>query len=104
MKISGHTFVVTGGASGLGEATCRAIVEGGGKVAVFDLNAESGEALCTELGATQAAFFHCNVMKEESIDAAVAAAHAKFGALHGAVCCAGGQIGAGLTVNRRGEA
>jgi NAD(P)-dependent dehydrogenase (short-subunit alcohol dehydrogenase family) len=51
-----------------------------------------------------AAFFECNVMEEESIDAAVAAAHAKFGALHGAVNCAGGSFWGGLTVNRRGEA
>jgi 3-hydroxyacyl-CoA dehydrogenase/3-hydroxy-2-methylbutyryl-CoA dehydrogenase len=67
------------------------------------MNAERGDALVAELG--DAAFFcNCNVMEEDSIDAAVASAHMHFGALHGAVCCAGGQIGTGLTVNRRGEA
>eukprot|EP01045_Picozoa_sp_COSAG04_P024250 COSAG04_NODE_3000_length_3291_cov_2.643595_2_plen_235_part_00 len=75
----------------------------GGNVAIFDLNAERGGELVSELG-DQTAFFECNVMEEESIDAAVAGAHEKFGALHGAVNCAGGQIGTGLTVNRRGEA
>ena len=81
----------------------RRIVARGGNVAIFDLNAERGGELVSELG-DQTAFFECNVMEEESIDAAVAGAHEKFGALHGAVNCAGGQIGTGLTVNRRGEA
>ena len=75
----------------------------GGNVAVFDLNAERGGELVSELG-DQTAFFECNVMEEESIDAAVAGAHEKFGALHGAVNCAGGSFGGGLCVNRRGEA
>ena len=61
---------VTGGASGLGEGTTREIVARGGKVAVFDLNEERGEAICKELGAA-CAFFKCNVMDEDSIDAAV---------------------------------
>lgn len=71
-------------------------------MAIFDLNEERATAIVEELGDV-AAFFQCNVMEEESIDAAVAGAHAHFKELHGAVCCAGGQIGAGLTVNRRGE-
>ena len=71
-------------------------------MAIFDLNEERAAKIVGELG-DAAALFHCNVMEEESIDAAVAGAHAHFKALHGAVCCAGGQIGAGLTVNRRGE-
>jgi len=134
MIIEGKTFVVTGGASGLGEGTTREcvarsparspararsrrclimaslrpsprcrIVARGGNVAIFDLNEERAAGIVAELG-DAAAFFECNVMEEESIDAAVAAAHAHFKELHGAVCCAGGQIGAGLTVNRRGEA
>lgn len=80
----------------------RRIILRGGNVAMFDLDAERGAALMEELGEV-VAFFECNVMEEESIDAAVAAAHKHFGALHGAVNCAGGQIGTGLTVNRRGE-
>ena len=75
----------------------------GGNVAIFDLNAERGGEIVSELG-DQTAFFECNVMEEESIDAAVAGAHEKFGALHGAVNCAGGSFGGGLCVNRRGEA
>ena len=81
----------------------RRIVARGGNVAVFDLNAERGVEIVSELG-DQTAFFECNVMEEESIDAAISAAHEKFGALHGAVNCAGGSFGGGLCVNRRGEA
>jgi NAD(P)-dependent dehydrogenase (short-subunit alcohol dehydrogenase family) len=50
MDISGHAAVVTGGASGLGEATARLLAAGGAKVAIFDLNAEKGEAVAAELG------------------------------------------------------
>ena len=78
------------------------IVSRGGNVAIFDLNGKRAATIVAELG-DAAAFFECNVMEEDSIDAAVAGAHAKFGALHGAVNCAGGSFGGGLTVNRRGE-
>ena len=50
MKIQGHTFVVTGGASGLGEGTTKMIVEKGGNVAIFDLNEERGQTLVKALG------------------------------------------------------
>ena len=50
MDISGLSAVITGGASGLGEATARMLVAGGAKVALFDMNAEKGEALAAELG------------------------------------------------------
>lgn len=103
MKIEGKCFVVTGGASGLGEGTTREIVSRGGKVAIFDMNKEKADAVVAELGADACAFYHCNIMEEESIDSAIEAAHAHFGELHGAVLCAGGALGAGLTVGRNKE-
>ena len=57
MKIEGKTFVVTGGASGLGEGTTRMLVERGGKVAIFDMNPAGGMALTAELGEASARFF-----------------------------------------------
>ena len=51
MDISGKTAIITGGASGLGEATVRRLARMGAKVAIFDLNEQRGTALATELGA-----------------------------------------------------
>jgi len=82
MDISGKVAVVTGGASGLGEATVRAYAEKGGKVAIFDMNAERGDALVSELGADKAAFFNVNVADEESVKAAINGVVEKFGAIH----------------------
>ena len=50
MDIKGKVAIVTGGASGLGEATVRRYVELGAKVAIFDLNDERGKSIETELG------------------------------------------------------
>jgi NAD(P)-dependent dehydrogenase (short-subunit alcohol dehydrogenase family) len=61
MKVEGSNFVVTGGASGLGEGTVRMLVEKGANVCILDFNEERGEALKAELGV---AFFKCNVMDE----------------------------------------
>jgi len=86
--------VVTGGASGIGEATVRAIVAEGGRVLIADLQEDRGRALAAELGA--AAWFHpTNVTREEDIAAAIAAAQQQFGPLTGMVNNAGivGAIG-----------
>jgi NAD(P)-dependent dehydrogenase (short-subunit alcohol dehydrogenase family) len=86
--------VVTGGASGIGEATVRGIVAEGGRVLIADLQEELGQALADELGA--AALFHLtNVTREEDIVAAIAAAEQQFGPLTGMVNNAGivGAIG-----------
>jgi NAD(P)-dependent dehydrogenase (short-subunit alcohol dehydrogenase family) len=61
MKIENSNFVVTGGASGLGEGTVRMLVEKGANVSILDFNEERGEALKAELGVS---FFKCNVMDE----------------------------------------
>ena len=82
MDISGKVAVVTGGASGLGEATVRAYVEKGGKAAIFDMNAERGNALVNEVGADKVAFFNVNVADEDSVKAAIAGVMEKFGAIH----------------------
>ena len=78
--------VVTGGASGLGEATARKLAGFGVKVALFDLNVEKGEALARELGGV---FCKTNVTSEESVDAAFAAARAAHGQERVLVNCAG---------------
>jgi len=78
--------VVTGGASGLGEATVRALAAKGVKVAIFDLNAEKGEAVATEVGGI---FCQADVTSDESIDAAFAKSRAAIGQERVLVNCAG---------------
>ena len=51
MDIAGKVFIVTGGASGLGEGTARMLVANGGKVVIADMQADKGEAIAAELGA-----------------------------------------------------
>jgi NAD(P)-dependent dehydrogenase (short-subunit alcohol dehydrogenase family) len=88
MDIRKSTFIVTGGASGLGAATARMVVESGGHVVVADLKDVEGNALADELG-SGARFVRTDVTDEASGKAAVAAALAALGAVHGLVNCAG---------------
>ncbi|MBI1765525.1 MAG: SDR family NAD(P)-dependent oxidoreductase [Acidobacteria bacterium] len=88
MQIQGNTFLVSGGASGLGGATSRLLAEAGGNVVIADINADKGAALAAELGA-QTRFVQTNVADEAAVQQAVATAVSTFGALHGAICCAG---------------
>ncbi|WP_326522781.1 SDR family NAD(P)-dependent oxidoreductase [Sphingomonas sp.] len=78
--------VVTGGASGLGAATARALAARGAKVAIFDLQAEKGAALAAEIGGV---FCEVNVTSDDSVDAGFAAARAAHGQESVLVCCAG---------------
>ena len=78
--------VITGGASGLGAATARALAAKGVKVALFDLNAEKGEALAQELGGV---FCKVNVTDEASVDAGFEKARAAIGQERILVNCAG---------------
>ena len=88
--------VITGGASGLGAATARRLASHGVKVALFDLNAEMGEALAKEIGGV---FCQANVTSSEEIDAAFAKARAAHGQERILVNCAG--VGGGAkTVSR----
>ncbi|MBE0617035.1 MAG: 3-hydroxyacyl-CoA dehydrogenase [Proteobacteria bacterium] len=100
MEIRNKTAVITGGASGLGEACARTLVEAGGKVALLDLNEEKGRALAAELGAA-AIFCKTDVTDEASVQAAIDAAVKAFGAIHVAVNCAG--IGVPAKVLSRGK-
>lgn len=88
MQIRNKTFIITGGASGLGAATARMLVQQGGNIVIADLNEQAGNALQQELGA-QALFVRCNVTQESDAAAAVAAARERFSGLHGLVNCAG---------------
>jgi NAD(P)-dependent dehydrogenase (short-subunit alcohol dehydrogenase family) len=78
--------VVTGGASGLGGATVRALAAQGVKIAIFDMNEEKGEAMAKEVGGV---FCKCNVTSEEEVDAAFAKARAANGQERILVNCAG---------------
>ena len=88
MQLNGNSFIVTGGASGLGAATTRMLVGADGRVVIADLKEAEGQALAAELGAN-AKFVRTDVTDEGSGKAAVAAAAAAFGGLHGLVNCAG---------------
>ena len=88
MQLNGNSFIVTGGASGLGAAVTRMLVAAGGRVVIADLKAAEGQALAAELGAN-ARFVRTDVTDEVSGKAAVAAAIAAAGGLHGLVNCAG---------------
>ena len=70
MELKNCTAVITGGASGLGEATARAIVKAGGKVALLDLDEERGPKLAEELGRA-ALFFPADVTQEKGMDRVV---------------------------------
>ena len=91
MDIKNSTFIVTGGASGLGEATVRAIVAAGGKVVIADVNADAGNAIAKELG--QVRFIKTDVTSEADGKAAVDLALKEFGGLQGLINCAGVAIG-----------
>lgn len=93
-RFENAVVVVTGGASGIGEATVRALVEEGGRVVIADLQRERGEALVAELG-DSVHFCATDVTSEADVEAAVAAAVQRYGTLTGMVPCAGvvGAIG-----------
>lgn len=88
MRIQDSIALVTGGASGLGEATVRNIVKNGGKAAILDLSEERGNKLVEELG-ENAIFVKTNVTSEEDVQNAVSAAISQFGTFNTVVNCAG---------------
>jgi NAD(P)-dependent dehydrogenase (short-subunit alcohol dehydrogenase family) len=89
MDIAGKVFIVTGGASGLGEGTARMLSAAGGKVVVADVQADKGQALAREIGG---AFVTCDVTQETDAQAAVSQA-VSMGKLMGLVNCAGIAVG-----------
>ena len=99
MELNGTSAIVTGGASGLGEATARVLAAAGAHVVVADLNEEAGKQVAAAIGGQ---FAKTNVTDEEAVLAAVAAAEGSGYPLRVAVNCAG--IGfASRTVNRDGS-
>lgn len=100
MDIQNKVAVITGGASGLGRATVELFVSKGAKVAIFDMNAEAGEALATSLG-DSVIYCNVNVADEESVQAALDHTVATFGAVH--ICCNYAGIGAAeKTLSKKG--
>ena len=99
MKIEGIAAVVTGGASGLGEATARELASRGAKVAVFDRDAEQGEKVASEIGGV---FCEVDVTSDEKVAAAFAKAREAHGQERVLVNCAG-VANAAKTVGRDKE-
>jgi NAD(P)-dependent dehydrogenase (short-subunit alcohol dehydrogenase family) len=86
MKIEGKTFLVTGGASGLGGATAKMFSDNGAHVVIVDLNAELGESVAHDIGGR---FVRCDVSSEADGQTAVETAVGAYGGLDGLVNCAG---------------
>ncbi|MEO6169739.1 MAG: SDR family NAD(P)-dependent oxidoreductase, partial [Lysobacter sp.] len=101
MQLSDTRAIVTGGVSGLGLAVARHLVANGGKVALFDVNADKGAEAVAELGATHARFFATDVSDEATVVANVASARDFLGGLNVAVNCAG-ILGAGRVLGKDG--
>lgn len=100
MDIGGHTALVTGGASGLGEATARRLAAAGARVGVLDRDEARARAVAAEIGGAAAV---CDVVDPASHEAAVAAVRAALGPARILVACAGIAPGAKL-VGRDGKA
>jgi NAD(P)-dependent dehydrogenase (short-subunit alcohol dehydrogenase family) len=99
MKIAGSVALVTGGASGLGEATVRKLVSDGGRAVIVDLNADRGKKLAAELG-DAAIYAQADVSNADEVQAAVEQA-TSMGTLRAAISCAG--IGFGMrTIGKDG--
>lgn len=103
MNITNKVAVVTGGCSGLGNATMLELLAAGSKVAVFDLNAEQGAALVAEHGEDKLMFVQVDVTNSTSVEDAMQAVLANWGAIHICVNCAG-VAPAKRLLNREGEA
>ena len=89
MDMNGKVAVVTGGASGIGQAAARRLAEAGGKIAIFDLNEDAGQAMVAELGVDNCVFANVNVVDEASVKAGIEATVTALGAIHVNVNCAG---------------
>ena len=85
MQIESNVFIVTGGASGLGEGAARMLAENGAKVVIADMQIEKGEAVAEAIGGR---FIRCDVSSESDAQAVVAAATG-LGPLFGLINCAG---------------
>lgn len=102
MDLQNKIAVITGGASGLGQAAAKALVEKGAKVMIFDLNEAAAKATVDALGADNASFVVVNVTDEASVAAGIAATIQQYGNIHIVANCAG--IGPpAKVINREGQ-
>lgn len=101
MQIENKVAVVTGGASGLGQAAVEMFIARGGKAAIFDMNEEKGRALAARHPG-KAIFARVNVADEASAQAGIAATLEAFGGVHVCVNCAGIPGALGRTVSKKG--
>ena len=85
MKIQNNTFIITGGASGLGLATTQMIVENGGNAVILDINEDAGKIVESD----KILFVKTDVSNEEQVQNAIDLAIKTFGGLHGVCNCAG---------------
>ena len=81
MELKDKVAVITGGASGLGEATVRRYHANGARAAIFDMNEKRGTAIASELGSA-VIYQNVNVCDEASVQAGIDATLAEFGAIH----------------------
>lgn len=88
MQLQNATFIVSGGASGLGEATVRAFHQAGANLVIADVGIDKGQSLAAELG-ERAAFIKTDIASEADARAAVELARSRFGGLQGLINCAG---------------
>lgn len=100
MRVAEHTFVITGGASGLGAATAQHLVEQGASVLLLDINEAAVVAQAQQLG-ERALGVACDICDSEQVQQALDAGVQRFGALHGLINCAG-IVGAQRILGRNG--
>ncbi|RLA26380.1 MAG: 3-hydroxyacyl-CoA dehydrogenase, partial [Gammaproteobacteria bacterium] len=100
MELASAKAVITGGASGLGFATAKSVIDAGGQVALLDVNDEQGEKSAVELG-ERATYIHADVANEADVIAAVEKANAFMDGITLAVNCAG-VVGAARALGREG--
>lgn len=80
-KLEGKVAIITGGASGIGEASVRLFVENGARVVIGDIQDEKGARLVEEVGTDATAYKHCDVSQEREVESLVAFALEKWGRL-----------------------
>ena len=100
MKIRDARAVVTGGASGLGAAVASHVIAQGGQVVLLDVQEGPGQAMAARLG-PQASFLRCDVTSEAEVNATMAGARSRMGAINLLVNCAG-VVGAGRVLGKNG--
>lgn len=100
MRVAEHTFVITGGASGLGAATAQHLVAQGAAVVLLDINQSAVEAAAERLG-NKALGLACDICDAKQVQQALDTAVKQFGALHGLINCAG-IVGAQRILGRKG--